>query len=203
MSSSPAIKSLFSVKQEAGPWPTPDVVLVAAPADLVKKVHADVHVNARNLDNPYHTKTLHDLWGLHPKVVQYVRLDPKLEGLIGAIPAEVEELWTAGKTALPIVVLTTCRGAYHRSPAVNYILAERLVKKGFHVEQRVYKGKDHPTATMPDPRDAATSVQQLVDEAALHVVQGLSLPSQVTVASELRWDVYTLLMNGKQEAVHG
>lgn len=174
-------------------WPTPDVVLVAAPEDLVHRVKPDFKIDSRTLKNPHHVAALYDKWGMHPDVLTYVRQQAALNDLLDNLPEQIEALWGSAKTHLPIVVLTTCLGAYHRSPAVNVILAERLVEAAFHVEQRIYEGKAHPA--QPPSKRCALSLDDMLVYSRLHVVQGLPL-SMHQLVGQLRPDVVALLNGG-------
>jgi len=183
------------------PWPCPDVVIVAAPQHLVQRVHPDVRINTRTLDNPYNIPILHEKWGLHPDVIKHIRKDPKLNAVLKGIPDEIEELWTTGKTPLPITVLVTCMGAYHRSPAVSVILAEALKDTAFHVEVRVYQGK-HRVSETP-PARVGLNMQDVLDHSVLHVVYGLD-PRLHNDVGLMREDVARLLLkNPASEVFHG
>lgn len=159
------------------PWTVPDVVLVSAPEAAVKQLKPDVRLDARCLKNPWNVPALNPLWGLDRRVVNYVKQDEKLEGLIAGVPADLERLWEASTSSVPLLVISTCRGGWHRSPALNVILAERLVQKGFHVQIRTFRPE---IVTME-----CQSEGLLISQSKLHAVLGMTREAALRLADML------------------
>jgi hypothetical protein len=165
---------------------TPDVILVSAPQICVPAISPDVRLNTRVLRNPFNVKELNPLWGGHPDVIAYIKADDALDTLLGGVTDTLDLLWQQNETTIPMTVLSTCKGGFHRSVAVNFILAEELWKElGFYVHVMSYRPvSDHGAflESAVTPEQIFPSMKQLLDHARLDLVLGLPVHKAVLAA---------------------